>query len=120
MRRRSFLASLAAFFGFGVAAETESRANAYSDAETRRMAAAAADGFDMPLITPVGHVFRCENGHPVCEAIKPLVYGRTQNWHEHIGNWRQREPEAGKPIPWCAQCGARVVFWRNNRGINAP
>lgn len=117
MRRRSFLASLAAFFGFGAAAAAEPYHKAFGDAADQMRA--AADGFDQPIVTPVGHIFRCENGHPICEAVKPLVYARTQNWHEHIGLWRQKQPAAGDPIPPCAQCGAKVVFWRNARGINA-
>lgn len=111
MRRRSFLASLAAFFGFGGDAVARERETAFRLDRT-----AAAD--DMPVATPTGHIFRCENGHPCCEAIANLILG-DHDWHAKIGNWRDRKPpKPGDPFPTCLQCGGQIVFWRNERGIN--
>ena len=117
MRRRSFLARISAFFGFGSASE----AAALDEAEREQIAATRQFSTDIPLITPKGTIFRCVNGHPVCEAVENLIIG-DEHWLDKIGHWRQAKPKVGDFVR-CALCHSHVVLWTRggviNGGINA-
>jgi hypothetical protein len=110
MRRRSFLASLAALFGFGVATEAKARETAW------RIDQAAADGYDGVFVIPKGTPFNCTSGHIACEAIETIRYGDAK-WPDKLGHWRYPMPDISDDQPLCP-CGAIVVFWRSDRGIN--
>lgn len=107
MQRRSFLAACAAFLGLTGTAMPD---------EIIPLATWPSHLDDTPDVTPKGTIFRCTDGHPVCEAIAPLEK-HTLNWTAHIGAWRVPQPAIGDPWPTCT-CGLPVVFWIKNGVVN--
>jgi hypothetical protein len=116
MRRRSFLASLAAFFGFGAAAEAKGREPSWRWNDIAAAADADAGGYDGVLVIPKGTPFNCTSGHIACEAIETIRYGDAK-WPDKLGHWRYPMPDVSDDQPLCP-CGAVVVFWRSDRGYN--
>lgn len=62
-----------------------------------------------------GHIFRCGNGHAMCEAVDDIWHGEL-SWAQKLGQWRTfSEPKVGDAWPTCSQCGAVLVLWEQDR-----
>lgn len=106
MKRRTFMQVMAGLFGLGATSVEASWRPGSGESPV------------VPSHVDPGHIYRCENGHPICEAIDEINVGDI-HWHLKIGKWRQPEPQLGDPLPVCADCGTKVVFWRKYGEINA-
>lgn len=71
------------------------------------------------LYVKAGHVFECENGHPVCQAIEDINFG-DYPWHTKIGNFRSdmERPRHGGSWPRCPACKSKVVLWVKDGFVN--
>lgn len=59
-----------------------------------------------------GETVTCENGHPICNFMRPVAIGQMQDLARDLGNWRQTAPIVGQAEqPRCAKCGAE--FYRS-------
>jgi len=137
MIRRSFLKSfLALFAGTGAAAALPRReiptptggtVTVHPGPPLRYGELDIADyGYAIPYMAPhhipavhQGHIFRCENGHPLCEALTTIKAG-DERWDRKVGNWHNglKRPKLRDPFPDCPLCGSKLVMWRSQRGIN--
>lgn len=59
------------------------------------------------VLHDVGTVVMCENGHEVCDIVKPLYRGDF-NYSHKFQYWRpkQKIPTKGEPFPLRCWCGS--------------
>jgi hypothetical protein len=72
-----------------------------------------------PVVARAGQVFRCAQGHAMCEAIGNIRRNELR-WSQKIGRWRNGvKPPAhlGDPLPHCPRCGTAVVLWIDVDGV---
>ena len=107
MNKRKFLGFLSALPAIGWAFRPADGVALNSMAHPAEFFAPQTTDYCRRCYAFAGETVTCENGHPICDFARDVVYGTMQDTKSDFGNWRQPAPQVGDfPIPGCAVCGA--------------